>query len=135
MLAEVVAAKIGLRAQGHMPTIERMLIDGASWEDIGAAIHWNAYSARDWWCYALLAENRAMRSAKPTWISVDDEDHKPPIRESYRDPAPYVLACDAKGRMSVAYADKHSVGYVWVMAKPIGAVTHWMPLPDPPEEA
>ena len=45
----------------------------------------------------------------------------------------YVLAVDAKGRMSIAYAYRHSANTViWTMAKPIGAVTHWMPLPEPP---
>jgi len=30
----------GLRAQGHLPTIERMLRDGKTWKEIGAAIGW-----------------------------------------------------------------------------------------------
>jgi len=32
--------KFGLVAQGHVPTVSRMLMDGRSWEDIGAAIGW-----------------------------------------------------------------------------------------------
>ncbi len=30
----------GLEAQGHIPTINRMLKAGASWEEIGRAIGW-----------------------------------------------------------------------------------------------
>ncbi len=46
---------------------------------------------------------------------------------------PYVLAVDAKGRMSVGYPYRHSTGEVgWVFAKPIGEPTHWMPLPEAP---
>jgi len=30
----------GLRAQGHLPTIKRMLTEGHSWDDIGQAIGW-----------------------------------------------------------------------------------------------
>jgi len=41
-----------------------------------------------------------------------------------------VLFCDAKGRMSVGYNRDGN----FTMAKPIGIVTHWMPLPNPPEK-
>jgi hypothetical protein len=34
------ACLFGLKAQGHIPTIERMLAAGASWEDIGREIGW-----------------------------------------------------------------------------------------------
>ena len=45
----------------------------------------------------------------------------------------YLLVVDAKGRMSIAYCYNSSTGEIgWTMAKPIGAVTHWMPLPPPP---
>ncbi len=30
----------GLRQQGHVPTIEKMLQEGSSWETIGQAIGW-----------------------------------------------------------------------------------------------
>lgn len=30
----------GLRAQGHLPTVERMIAEGASWDEIGRAIGW-----------------------------------------------------------------------------------------------
>jgi hypothetical protein len=39
----------GLRAQGHIPTIERMLTDGASWSAIGDAIGWCGDTAREWY--------------------------------------------------------------------------------------
>lgn len=45
----------------------------------------------------------------------------------------YLLAVDAKGRMSVGYCYRYQTGELgWVFAKPIGAVTHWMQLPDAP---
>jgi hypothetical protein len=40
---------VGLRAQGHLPTIERMLGEGASWSDIGRAIGWHGPTAREWY--------------------------------------------------------------------------------------
>lgn len=46
---------------------------------------------------------------------------------------PYVLAVDARDRMSVGYARENSEGYTWVFAKPIGEPTHWMPLPLAPK--
>ena len=30
----------GLKAQGHLPTIEKMLKDGATWKEIGKKIGW-----------------------------------------------------------------------------------------------
>jgi hypothetical protein len=64
------------------------------------------------------------------WVSV--EDRKPPIN-SVNKPQPYVLAIDAKDRMSVGYARLYSTGELWwTFAKPIGEPTHWMPLPNPP---
>jgi hypothetical protein len=66
------------------------------------------------------------------WISIDDR--LPDFLEPWdkRDkPKPYVLAVDAKGRMSVAYRYSNHP-QAWTMAKPIGTVTHWMPLPEPP---
>lgn len=47
---------------------------------------------------------------------------------------PYVLAVDCKGRMSIGYLRKYSSDNLrWTFAKPIGEVTHWMPLPEPPK--
>lgn len=36
----------GLRNQGHLPTVERMLAEGASWAEIGAEIGWDGETAR-----------------------------------------------------------------------------------------
>lgn len=36
----------GLRAQGHLPTIERMLADGKAWNDIGKEIGWHPETAQ-----------------------------------------------------------------------------------------
>ena len=38
--------KFGLYAQGHIPTIEKMLQDGKSWEEIGSKISWLPESAQ-----------------------------------------------------------------------------------------
>lgn len=35
----------GLRAQGHLPTVERMISEGASWQAIGQAIGWDGATA------------------------------------------------------------------------------------------
>lgn len=35
----------GLRAQGHLPTIERMLEEGRTWEEIGQEIGWCSKTA------------------------------------------------------------------------------------------
>lgn len=42
---------VGLRQQGHLPTVERMLSEGRSWEEIGKAIGWDGGAAQRW--YAL----------------------------------------------------------------------------------
>lgn len=39
---------------GHLHTIELMLLDGAEWPAIAAAIGWNAETARDWWSIEVL---------------------------------------------------------------------------------
>lgn len=36
----------GLRAQGHIPTVERMLAEGASWDEIGKEIGWDGAAAQ-----------------------------------------------------------------------------------------
>ena len=37
----------GLEAQGHIPTIERMLAEGSNWEQIGKVIGWCHITARE----------------------------------------------------------------------------------------
>lgn len=81
----------------------------------------------------LSARGGEVRMSLSQWISV--KDRLPPLRvHGSRQPAPYVLACDAKGRMSVGYAAEHSSGHIWTFAKPIGEPTHWQPLPDRPTD-
>jgi hypothetical protein len=41
--------KIGLRQQGHLPTVERMRAEGASWNEIGKAIGWSADAVEKWY--------------------------------------------------------------------------------------
>lgn len=51
-----VQVKIGLEAQGHIPTIEGMLAEGRTWEEIGRRIGWDGETARTW--YADHLEDR-----------------------------------------------------------------------------
>ena len=44
-----VPIKIGLRQQGHIPTVERMLAHGATWDEIGKAIGWHGPTAQRWY--------------------------------------------------------------------------------------
>jgi hypothetical protein len=53
--------KIGLRQQGHMKTVARMLSAGATWDEIGAAIGWHGPTAQDWFGRELLAELELLR--------------------------------------------------------------------------
>lgn len=78
-------------------------------------------------------------SPRPAQEWSDVMTHKPPLQRFVSGQgwqpalAPYVLAVDVKGRMSVGYAIAYDAGgYHWAFAKPIGEPTHWMPLPDPP---
>jgi hypothetical protein len=46
---EGVPVQIGLRQQGHIPTVERMLAAGKSWDEIGRAIGWHGPTAKQWY--------------------------------------------------------------------------------------
>lgn len=46
-----IPVQVGLRAQGHIPTVERMLAEGKSWDEIGAAINWDGATAAEWYAY------------------------------------------------------------------------------------
>jgi len=39
----------GLRAQGHLPTVERMLAEGLAWDEIGIAIGWCPKTAAEYY--------------------------------------------------------------------------------------
>lgn len=41
--------RIGLKQQGHLETVARMVADGATWDEIGAAIHWSGAAAKRWY--------------------------------------------------------------------------------------
>ena len=69
------------------------------------------------------------------WISV--VERKPPTSVftpgQGQSPQVYVLVCDTKARMAVAWFYGYQNGSVrCVSGKAIGEVTHWMPLPSPP---
>lgn len=53
--------RFGLRQQGHMPTIERMLAEGRTWHEIGAVIGWHPPTAKEWY----EREGRAPESPVP----------------------------------------------------------------------
>lgn len=61
---ELAGAKIafGLSAQGHLATVEQMVTDGRSWEDIGAAIGWSADAVEQHWKWHV--EDRATGRAE-----------------------------------------------------------------------
>lgn len=46
--------RFGLRDQGHLPTVSRMLAEGKSWQGIGAAIGWEPATAKRHWELANL---------------------------------------------------------------------------------
>lgn len=39
----------GLKAQGHIPTIRKMLAEGKTWEEIGEKIGWCPKTAKEHW--------------------------------------------------------------------------------------
>ena len=39
--------RFGLKQQGHLPTIEKMLKNNATWEEIGKAINWDPETAKE----------------------------------------------------------------------------------------
>jgi hypothetical protein len=46
----------GLRNQGHIPTIEKMLEEGKTWEEIGRAIRWDPFTAQQHYTWYLEDE-------------------------------------------------------------------------------
>jgi hypothetical protein len=44
----------GLQRQGHIPTIEKMLKEGATWEEIGKEIGWCAETAKEHYIWFIL---------------------------------------------------------------------------------
>jgi hypothetical protein len=82
---------------------------------------------------AVTAEIRRLSDGMPRWIPVSER--LPEMTTRWEDPR-YVLAVDAKGRMSVGYYVEHSSGKPWwTFAKAISDPTHWQPLPAAPEAA
>lgn len=55
----------GLQAQGHIPTVERMLAEGATWDRIGDAIGWHPVTAREHYeLHQLAGKVRAEEGAR-----------------------------------------------------------------------
>jgi hypothetical protein len=59
----------GLKRQGHIPAIERMLKEGKNWDDIGEAIHWCPITAREHY-ERYLHRPEAILTA---WFEVENE--------------------------------------------------------------
>ena len=69
------------------------------------------------------------------WIRVKDRLPDNIVNCGERLPEkPYVLCVDSRGRTSVGYPIRYSYGVRFIFSKPIGDPTHWMPLPDSPQE-
>ena len=77
----------------------------------------------------LTAENAALREKVPQWISVEEKLPADYIKR-------YLIAFkDAGG--SIVDAARHIPGLGWECCNwevPQGLITHWMPLPEAPEE-
>lgn len=85
---------------------------------------------------SLCAHKEALQTVAeaclPRWRHDD-----PPLSDRFKLAANrvYVLAIDAKNRMSVGYAYRLSGGSLfWTFAKPIGNPIAWMELPQPPQQ-
>lgn len=80
----------------------------------------------------LTAENAALRE-HVRWIPVSERlpELQDPCLVIYR-------SIDAISAIGLRYRQDVLDGYVWIdedgLASPAGNVTHWMPLPKPPEE-
>lgn len=54
---------IGLEQQGHILTVEKMLAEGKTWEEIGEVIGWYGPTAEEW--YGLYLKAREESQAPP----------------------------------------------------------------------
>jgi hypothetical protein len=54
----------GLKAQGHIPTVESMIKNGSTWEEIGKKINWDGETACRHYMWHLQAENEALLKSK-----------------------------------------------------------------------
>jgi hypothetical protein len=113
------------------PSIEALRFVLDWFQEHGEAEEWPAENVRD---AARILEAYQAKAWRPI-------ETAPPIQRFIcgqgwqPSKPPYVLAVDAKGRMSVGYARENSEGFMWVFAKPIGQPVYWMPLPAPPAQA
>lgn len=69
-------AKFGLRQQGHMQTVERMLRDHASWDAIGKAIGWAGSAVAESFAteqsieYPIAEATRTEKDFREDWHAV-----------------------------------------------------------------
>ena len=57
--------RIGLTDQGHMPTVEKMLEEGKSWDEIGRAIGWGSEAAQKWYGWEKEKQTEAHSTEPP----------------------------------------------------------------------
>ena len=58
----------GLRAQGHIPTIQRMLSEGKTWDEIGEVINWEPATARRHYLRAICPAWHPQPTSTGVWI-------------------------------------------------------------------
>lgn len=84
--------KIGLRAQGHLPTVRRMLEEGRGWEAIATEIGWAASAVQEWFPWedkydrmlAIIERSKAIAGEGCNGeheMSCSDRDDPAPIDE------------------------------------------------------
>jgi hypothetical protein len=56
----------GLKNQGHIPIIQKMLVDGKNWEEIGEEINWCPKTAREYYERYCWDEGTIEKNILPT---------------------------------------------------------------------
>ena len=69
---------IGLRAQGHLPTIEKMLERGAAWDEIGKEIGWDGDTAKEWYEYEQGSKQKQLGKHN---MEMKEEDKLPVVTQ------------------------------------------------------
>lgn len=87
--------QFGLRQQGHMPTIARMLAEGATWEAIGKAIGWTPDAAREW--YEVESADIVLVLPLPP----NQNREQGHWRARHRRKMAYFAACDNRARVGL----------------------------------
>ncbi len=65
------------------------------------------------------------------WTVIEKDGYPAKLMDFQQKIKPYVLVCDEKGHMAVAYPMQTTSGIRFVSAQAIGIVYAWRPLPPP----